>query len=67
MTETIARPMSPKEIAEYAGCHVKTVLSALRRGELLGYQRGANCAWRAYPEDIGRWIRGEKPARKSVR
>ncbi|OXM73069.1 MULTISPECIES: helix-turn-helix domain-containing protein [Amycolatopsis] len=51
----------PKTAAEYAGCHEKTILRALRRGELVGYQRGANCAWRIYQEDLDRWIRGEQP------
>jgi hypothetical protein len=58
-----ARPMAPKEIAAHSGHHVKTVLTALRRGDLVGYQRAAGCSWRAYPEDVDRWIRGERPAK----
>lgn len=64
MTVVLAKPMSPQQVADYRGCHVKTVLKALRRGELTGYQRAAGCTWRAYPEDVDRWIRGEAPAKR---
>lgn len=53
----------PKSAAAYAGCHEKTVLRALRRGELVGYQRNANCSWRIYQADLDAWIRGETPKR----
>jgi excisionase family DNA binding protein len=56
-------PLTVAKAAAFATCHSKTVLRALRRGELLGYQRGANCSWRIYPDDLDRWIRGEQPKR----
>lgn len=67
MSETKVEPVHlVGAAAEYAGCHPKTVLRALRKGELVGYQRGgANCVWRIYQSDLDRWIRGEKPMRKT--
>lgn len=56
-------PLTVAKAAAFASCHTKTVLRALRRGELLGYQRGANCKWRIYQEDLERWIKGEEPKR----
>jgi hypothetical protein len=44
--------------------HTKTVLRALRKGELLGYQRGPGCGWRIFESDLDRWIKGERPARR---
>lgn len=54
-------PLTVAKAAAFASCHSKTVLRALRRGELLGYQRGPNCSWRIFPEDLDCWIKGEKP------
>lgn len=53
----------PKSAAERSKRHVKTVLRALRRGELVGFQRGPGCGWRIYESDLDRWIRGETPKR----
>ena len=54
-----------KTAAAYVGCHEKTVLRAVRRGELTGYQRGgANCTWRIYQADLDAWSRGERPKRR---
>jgi excisionase family DNA binding protein len=64
-TENPNGPMPVARAAVYASCHPKTVLRALRRGELVGYQRGVNCTWRIYQEDLDSWIRGEKP--KNIR
>lgn len=55
-----------KSAAKRAGCHEKTLLKALRRGELIGYQRsGTNGTWRIFQGDLDRWIRGEQPAHKT--
>lgn len=54
-------PLTVTESAAYGRRHPKTILRALRRGELLGFQRGPNCSWRIYQEDLDRWIRGEQP------
>jgi excisionase family DNA binding protein len=54
-------PLTVAQASTYASCHPKTMLRALRRGDLLGYQRGASCTWRIYREDLDRWIRGEQP------
>lgn len=51
--------MTVAEAAKHARRHDKTLLAALRRGELRGYQRDARCAWRIDPKDVDRWIRGE--------
>jgi excisionase family DNA binding protein len=65
LTETTVNPVyRPKTAARYAGCHEKTVLRALRQGELVGYQRGPNCSWRIYQSDLDAYIRDEAPARK---
>lgn len=63
MSETQIEPVHlVSAAAKYAGCHPKTVIRALRKGELVGYQRGGvNCTWRVYQSDLDRWIRGEKP------
>jgi excisionase family DNA binding protein len=59
---------TPKSSAEYTHRHPKTVLKALRRGELIGYQPGgAGCAWRIYQSDLDRWVRGERPEAKKTR
>ena len=50
--------------ATYASRHPKTVLRALRREELVGYQRDVNCGWRIYQADLDAWIRGETPKRR---
>lgn len=47
--------------AAFADCHPKTLLRALRRGELRGYQRGQNCKWRIFQADLEAWVRGEEP------
>lgn len=68
MSETLVRPLTLSEAAAYAHVHRKTMLKALQRGECVGYQRGVNCPWRIYQEDLDRYIRGEKPtkARRSA-
>lgn len=60
--------LSVSSASAYADCHPKTLLRALRRQELRGYQRGQNCKWRIYQDDLDAWVRGEKPitARKSA-
>lgn len=50
--------------ATYARRHPKTLLGALRRGELVGYQARAGCTWRIFQRDLDAWIRGEKPSRR---
>ncbi|WIY05440.1 hypothetical protein QRX60_16915 [Amycolatopsis mongoliensis] len=62
------RIFSPKMAAQSVGCHEKTILRALRLGELIGYQRAANCSWRIFEGDLLAWVRGERPvkARKSA-
>lgn len=57
-------PKTVSEAAVYARCHPKTILRALRKKELRGYQRGANCTWRIFPTDLDAWIRGESPQRR---
>lgn len=47
--------------SQYTKRHQKTLLKALRRGELVGYQARAGCSWRIYQSDLDRWIRGERP------
>lgn len=44
--------------AEYAGCHVDTLLAALRAGELRGSQRKVNGRWRIHRDDLDAWLRG---------
>ncbi|MEU0467196.1 helix-turn-helix domain-containing protein [Amycolatopsis sp. NPDC006131] len=62
MSDTTPDPIyRPQTAADYAGCNVKTILRALRKGELIGYQRVPNGAWRIYQEDLHRWIRAERP------
>ncbi|MCP2168109.1 helix-turn-helix domain-containing protein [Goodfellowiella coeruleoviolacea] len=55
-----------KNAAEYAGCHPKTLLAALQSGECKGYQAKARGRWRVHKDDVDRWIRGEKPARRRL-
>lgn len=54
----------PTAAGERAKRHPKTVLRALRKGELRGYQAGPGCGWRIFESDLDAWIRGERPARK---
>jgi hypothetical protein len=67
LKETTAEVIyDPNAAAERARRHPKTVLRALRRGQLLGYQSGPGCGWRIFESDLEAWIRGEKPARKQA-
>ncbi|MCU1680964.1 MAG: hypothetical protein JWQ81_1703 [Amycolatopsis sp.] len=61
MTETTV--LSVAAASRYAACHPKTLLRALQRQELRGYQRGLNCKWRIYQSDLDAYIRGEKPGK----
>ncbi|EHR62654.1 helix-turn-helix domain-containing protein [Saccharomonospora cyanea] len=61
---TVEAVLRPKEAAEYAGCHVKTLLRALRRGDLVGHQRVAGGSWRIFESDLIAWIKGESPKRR---
>ncbi|MEV4604829.1 helix-turn-helix domain-containing protein [Amycolatopsis sp. NPDC049253] len=62
MAETTVSPwMGTPEGATYTGRHAKTLLKALRRGELLGYQNGPRGSWRIHRDDLDAWIRGERP------
>ena len=46
--------------AEYADCHVDTILAALRSGELKGHQRKSpHGRWRIHTTDLDAWLRGE--------
>lgn len=61
-TSTVDVVHDPKSAAERSKRHVKTVLRALRKGELVGFQPGGrNCGWRIFESDLNRWIRGEQP------
>lgn len=66
MQETSAAPPvhNVSSAAQYARRHPKTVIGALRRGDLQGYQARAGCSWRIYQADLDAWIRGDKPKRK---
>lgn len=46
------------QAAEYAGCHVRTLQSALQAGELTGSQRVTGGRWRIHRDDIDAWLRG---------
>lgn len=50
--------------SEYTKRHQKTLLKALRKGELVGYQARAGCSWRIYQSDLDAWIKGDKPKQK---
>lgn len=63
MPKSQARPLTLNEAAEYAQVHRKTMLKALQRGDCVGYQRGVNCPWRIYRDDLDRYIKGETPAK----
>lgn len=45
--------------------HQKTILTALRSGELTGHQRVPGGTWRIFQEDLDAWIR--RPARRRRR
>lgn len=49
---------------KYASRHAKTLLKALRRGELRGFQSKANGTWRIHRDDLDAWLRGERPTGK---
>ncbi|WP_167166837.1 helix-turn-helix domain-containing protein [Saccharomonospora amisosensis] len=49
------------EAATRSRRHNKTVLRALRRGELRGHQARANGRWLIHVEDLDLWVRGERP------
>ncbi|NKS31220.1 helix-turn-helix domain-containing protein [Rhodococcus hoagii] len=51
--------MTTNEAAEHARRHRNTILTALRSGELVGYQRTApKGAWRVRQRDLEAWIAG---------
>lgn len=57
-------PLDMKSAAVYTGRHPKTLETAARRGELVGYQRHARCKWFFYIVDLDRYVRGEKPVKR---
>jgi hypothetical protein len=63
MAEVLASPwLGTTEGAKYAKRHPKTLLRALRQGELRGFQsKKPNGTWRIHIDDIDAWVRGEKP------
>ena len=56
--------MTVAEAAEYSAHHAKTLLRALRRGELQGVQARANSTWRTRASYVDAWLAGRQPARK---
>ncbi len=62
--------LTAAEAAKHVKLNVRRVRDAAvecarsngRKG-LRGYQRGPNCSWRFFVEDLDRWLRGEPPAR----
>lgn len=51
--------MTTNEAAEHARRHRNTILTALRSGELVGYQRTApKGAWRIRASDLDKWLKG---------
>lgn len=58
--------LTTPEAGFYARRHPKTVLRALRTGELRGHQAKANGTWRIHRDDVDAWLRGEKPSRRKV-
>jgi len=64
MVESKINPVHDVNTAcTYARVHQKTLLAALRRKELVGYQRAVNAKWRIYQSDLDAWIKGEVPAK----
>jgi hypothetical protein len=65
VTDTSTRAaLTVTEIVFRSKRHRKTVEKALRSGELTGFQRAAGCSWRAWPEDVDRWIEGGRPVKR---
>lgn len=66
--------MTTAEAAEYARCHVQTVLKALTSGSLNGSQPKKNGKWIVHRNALDAWISGDlyevpaakRPARKSA-
>lgn len=57
--------MTVPEISEYSKHHTKTILKALRRGELVGYQRRESGPWRIRRKNVDAWMTGQgKSARR---
>ncbi|PWW50241.1 helix-turn-helix domain-containing protein [Actinokineospora spheciospongiae] len=55
--------LNVRDAATRARRHEKTILGALRAGELVGHQRVSGGTWSIFQDDLDRWIRGEKPTR----
>lgn len=55
-------PLTMREVAALARCHVDTVRRAIARGDLRAHQRqgGANSKLLIEVDDAMRWIKGEK-------
>lgn len=58
------RVHDPRTAAERARRHEKTILRALRAGELKGHQRGRGAPWRIFENDLDDWIRGRVPGQR---
>jgi hypothetical protein len=67
-TTTSANPVhTVKTASERARRHPKTVLAALRTGELRGYQRSTKGTWRIFEDDLDAWVRGESARSRARR
>lgn len=54
--------LTPAQAAPYSRRSRTQVLTALRSGELVGYQTKPNGKWTIHRDDLDSWIRGEKAA-----
>lgn len=46
------------QAAQYTGWSTKTVVRALRSGDLRGQQRSAGCRWRMHRDWLDAWMAG---------
>ncbi len=59
------RLLTTREVAEYLGYHIDTVLEWLREGSIKGHKSGSgrNCRWRVRPQDLDSWLRARSNTR----
>ncbi|MGW4114787.1 helix-turn-helix domain-containing protein [Actinosynnema sp. NPDC004786] len=61
------RVHSVKTAAERAIRHEKTILRALRNGDLIGHQNERGGPWRIFENDLDAWIKGRRPGTRRRR